>query len=661
MNKIPESFYDKNVFKVFFINKNNLEIKKIILKEVIPKIIGKYKIYSSESIDIYPYSTNLIPKPDSYLCQGWHAMQLESEFNFISLLKKEYNSGKITIVSFSDDLLIKLINDHRYILSNSITEVFSFFVRNNLLDNQSFNKLSKREDIYHYENYYSNQYIEDHFILKNKKELVNNQFKSIDTLLIISDNFGVYLLREIINELKTKYLKKEFYIFSKMNFIKYKNFQNLLSDLSKEFSVKLIPFSTDFFFKDKKKNLAGKLLLILGKDYDANNFYLSIFGCYFDKVIATMSDTSVRRAEPRNSIDNRNNLFCLYNINSIKKKLGIYIENETITYNNLKLKYYCLDLSKFNKIKLNNKNTQKICDELTVSILHFQRPEYAIRALKSVLIQSFLPKEILILDDGSSLEYFNKLNLSLKKLTLPENVKINLIRKENMYLGSLRNSAVIHTNTKYLYFLDDDNILDEGSLEILYFHIKNTNASIVGSYSYILIEGDKPTFDSGKIIPFAGCGLISGLNTNTICDGNCLVNKFEYIEVGGNSEDFKLGRDDQHFFLKSLALEKKIFIVPLPLYQAQQGLVRLRNNHYSMSSSFSRIFDKLNINSLKDPVINKELLMNLTYAYTNNINFSLKIYIMNKIAKTLGPRIIAYLTNSAFFRPAYNLWIKLKS
>jgi len=80
-----------------------------------------------------------------------------------------------------------------------------------------------------------------------------------------------------------------------------------------------------------------------------------------------------------------------------------------------------------------------------------------------------------------------------------------------------------------------------------------------------------------------------------------------------------------------------------------------------MSSSFSRIFDKLNINSLKDPVINKELLMNLTYAYTNNINFSLKIYIMNKIAKTLGPRIIAYLTNSAFFRPAYNLWIKLKS
>ena len=256
MNKIPESFYDKDVLKVFFINKNNLEIKKIILKEVIPKIIGKYKIYSDESINIYPYSTNLIPQPDSYLCQGWHSMQLASEFNFISLLKKEYNSVKITIVSFSDDLLIKLINDHRYILSNSITEVFSFFVRNNLLDNQSFNLLSKREYIYHYENYYSNQYIEGHFILKNKKELANNQVKSIDTLLIISDNFGVYLLGDIINELKRKYLKKEFYVFSRMNEIKNKYHERVSSRL-KEFGPFVEIKNSDYRENILKSNLSN--------------------------------------------------------------------------------------------------------------------------------------------------------------------------------------------------------------------------------------------------------------------------------------------------------------------------------------------------------------------------------------------------------------------
>lgn len=642
-----------DVINILYLNDENILLKEIIINKIDPLIGSNLIIYSAFDIRIKGHNINKFSYDDIHMCNGWHANIITNEFDFLRYLQKNYFKKKINIYSFSDDCLKKIIYDARYLISNFVNKIITFNIPHEIELNQNFSTNTSRDKIYIYE---SNNYPiskNDNFVINFellRKTFISNYENGFNNhnldkiIIIITDIFGLNILGDILKVLKKTFnTKVDILIFSQ-----FKNFNNFFyKSISKFENILDIKISSLDNFSLKKIPLYNTLL-VLGLDSKLNEFYINIFGSQFRKVFCTSSDNSISRTSPRNETDKIRNLNCLFNIRIINIELPKYLLNDELAINKFIINFDSIDIKKF---KLKNISGSA---DLTVAVLHYQRPKLAIRALQSVLSQTLLPSEILLLDDGSSNEFIFELENSLSKLDL-KNIKLKLIKLENMYLGSLRNSAALNCKTKYLYFLDDDNILHPNALEYLYGYMVGSNSSVVGSYSFIAIEGEPYSFDFGRLIPFSGMGLFSGIKTNTICDGNCLVNTKDFIDIGGNSEDYKIGRDDQHFFLKLIYSDKIISIIPMGLYQAQQSIERLRNQHYSIENSFLRIFNNVNFTNFKDNYLMKEMLMSKNRNFIIE-NKSFKNLILNLISKLAPVKFKYFIMKSRSLNFVYNFW-----
>lgn len=95
----------------------------------------------------------------------------------------------------------------------------------------------------------------------------------------------------------------------------------------------------------------------------------------------------------------------------------------------------------------------------SVVIPTYNRPYKVVRAIKSVLAQTFNDYEIWVIDDGSTEKY----TIALE----PFKSKINYLYKPNGGLSSARNAGILKSNGTYVAFLDDDDWWYPHKLEYL--------------------------------------------------------------------------------------------------------------------------------------------------------------------------------------------------
>ena len=107
--------------------------------------------------------------------------------------------------------------------------------------------------------------------------------------------------------------------------------------------------------------------------------------------------------------------------------------------------------------------------------------KYIDRCLESVVHQSYNNLEIIIVNDGST---DNSLEIC-KKWEMMDS-RIRVITKENQGLGMARNTGIINSHGKYIYFLDSDDYISKDL-------IKN---SILTAYKY---NADMVTFGFSKV------------------------------------------------------------------------------------------------------------------------------------------------------------------
>lgn len=88
--------------------------------------------------------------------------------------------------------------------------------------------------------------------------------------------------------------------------------------------------------------------------------------------------------------------------------------------------------------------------DISVIIPTFNRARLLIQAIKSVQNQTYKPKEIIVVDDGSTDE--------TKKLV--KNLPIKYIFQENRGVSSARNSGIQQAQSDWIAFLDSDDIWD---------------------------------------------------------------------------------------------------------------------------------------------------------------------------------------------------------
>ena len=218
---------------------------------------------------------------------------------------------------------------------------------------------------------------------------------------------------------------------------------------------------------------------------------------------------------------------------------------------------------------------------ITVCLMHHERPQLVNQAIESIEAQTYPNIEVVLLDDGStSTDAINELDRIEERFAAKG---WRVVRQENKYLGAARNTAARHSGGEYLFFLDDDNFLRDDAIETLVRVAQHSQCDIVGSFSYSFTGVEKPDSNTRIrcLIAHMGSGLEFGLFKNPFADSNSLISKRFFDEMGGNTEDYGVGKDDQEFYARSLLNDANIIVVPEALYWARQLDSRLRHRHFN--------------------------------------------------------------------------------
>lgn len=172
--------------------------------------------------------------------------------------------------------------------------------------------------------------------------------------------------------------------------------------------------------------------------------------------------------------------------------------------------------------------------------------KYIEQTVNSVLNQTFPAFELLIIDDGS------KDKESLERLKKIEKIdkRIKVFHKQNEGLAATRDYGAkkASKSSKYLCFLDDDDLIDPTYLECLYFAMETNKKASWAYTDSVGFEGQEYTwnkyFDSNKM-----------KKQNDIV-ATALIRKEDFEDVNGYELREKAVNEDWNFWLKLLAKEK---------------------------------------------------------------------------------------------------------
>lgn len=227
---------------------------------------------------------------------------------------------------------------------------------------------------------------------------------------------------------------------------------------------------------------------------------------------------------------------------------------------------------------------------VTVCLMHFNRPNLVEQAIESVKAQTYPNLEVVLVDDGSKDPDVPALLDRLEPEFAARGWKI--VRQPNLYLGAARNTAARHAAGEYLYFLDDDNVLKPEGLATFVAVAQRTGADIVTSFSDAFSASKPPEHIPPhrrvRIVQL-GDDICFGLFRNGFGDSNALIRRDVFEALGGNTEDYGVGKDDQEFFARAILSGYRLEHTPQALYWARQPAVRLRHLHYSPYSGNLRV------------------------------------------------------------------------
>jgi glycosyltransferase involved in cell wall biosynthesis len=184
----------------------------------------------------------------------------------------------------------------------------------------------------------------------------------------------------------------------------------------------------------------------------------------------------------------------------------------------------------------------------SVLIPTHNREEYLRQAIDSVLGQSFTDYEIFVIDDGST--------DGTPELLRSYGNRIRALRQANQGPEAARNSAALQASGEYLAFLDSDDLLMPGALEVYERIIRTLDAPplLIGSMIYFAdhaplapATGPRATLEVWKYSDFLDKRVMVGLSNSRI-----VIRRSVFNQVGGlrhsTPETFHL--DDFNLVLK---------------------------------------------------------------------------------------------------------------
>ena len=200
---------------------------------------------------------------------------------------------------------------------------------------------------------------------------------------------------------------------------------------------------------------------------------------------------------------------------------------------------------------------------ITVIIPTFNRRDFIVDAVKSVLMQGIDDLEIIVVDDGST--------DGTQGILKPYMNVIRYIYQENRGVSGARNRGVQESRSELLAFLDSDDLWSAGKLKNQIDKVSSDDVlSFEGVEWFVDREEDLPFLEQSRNVKWPRCDA-SGFVIDPILDvaegrylhlGTMLCRKTTFFEVGIFDESLCMGEDEDWFSRASL--KTRFHYIPQP-------------------------------------------------------------------------------------------------
>ena len=135
------------------------------------------------------------------------------------------------------------------------------------------------------------------------------------------------------------------------------------------------------------------------------------------------------------------------------------------------------------------------CPSISVIIPVYNQEKYVGKCIHSVLNQSFLDFEVIVINDGSK-----DISLEICQKYAKKDSRLTIIDKQNEGVSAARRDGLLKARGEYICFLDSDDYLADHALGLLYgLAIEKQSDVVIGSYDIVY---DNWELLKKKAVPF---------------------------------------------------------------------------------------------------------------------------------------------------------------
>jgi glycosyltransferase involved in cell wall biosynthesis len=272
-------------------------------------------------------------------------------------------------------------------------------------------------------------------------------------------------------------------------------------------------------------------------------------------------------------------------------------------------------------------------EKLSVIIACYNDHEYIEQAVKSARDQTYVNKEIILVDDGSN----SKTKAVLKKL---ESKLDLIITQDNIGVSAARNKGIEAATGKYILILDSDDFFEptfcEKAIEVFQ---NNSGIKIVTCHAnWFSSNGDFIAFkpEGGNLKNFL-------INNRAL---SVMFKRSDFLMVGGYDKKMDSGYEDWEFYLRLLKNGGKAEVIP-------EILFNYRNKKNSRNKKANLIkYDILEYIYNKHADIYKEHFNFFIHEWLESIKKSeaFKQQVMDSLDYKIGHKLLKPFRLMGFFR-----------
>ena len=220
--------------------------------------------------------------------------------------------------------------------------------------------------------------------------------------------------------------------------------------------------------------------------------------------------------------------------------------------------------------------------DVVVCLVHHERPDEVTEALEALADQTVLPKQIVVVDNGSRSHAARSTLESLADAGEVGGVPLRVDFQPNLYPGAARNLAVATTSSEFLLFVDDDNVAKPDMLETFLRAAHHDGGA--GAYTCFFdrfVDGTdyRDPENLQRVLPAGDVGAI-GLIENAYGDTNSLVRREAFEAIDGFHEIWGVGREDHSFFAQMSIGGHGVVVVPRALFWYRRAETSISRRHF---------------------------------------------------------------------------------